>query len=47
MGPQEYPVSTGRVHINSGLDAYAPLDFEPGYLNESVGLPLANSETMC
>lgn len=24
----------GRVHIQSGLDAYAPLDFEPGYLDE-------------
>jgi alcohol oxidase len=36
--PQEYPVSVGRVHINSGLDAYAPLEFESGFLNESVAL---------
>jgi len=34
----EYPVSTGRVHIKSGLDAYAPLDFEPGYLNDLADL---------
>ena len=33
---QAYPVSTGRVHIQSGTDAYAPLDFHPGYLDESV-----------
>lgn len=34
-----HPVSAGRVHIKSGLDAYAPLDFEPGYLDESAVLP--------
>ena len=28
----------GRVHITSGLDPYAKLDFEPGYLTECVGL---------
>ena len=28
----------GRVHITSGIDPYAKLDFEPGYLNEWVGL---------
>ena len=28
----------GRVHITSGLDPYAKLDFEPGYLNEWVDL---------
>jgi len=33
-----YPVSLGRVHITSGLDPYAKLDFEPGYLNECVDL---------
>ena len=33
---QAYPVSTGHVHIRSGTDAYAPLDFHPGYLDESV-----------
>ena len=33
---QAYPVSTGHVHIQSGTDAYAPLDFHPGYLDESV-----------
>ena len=33
---QAYPVSTGRVHIQSGIDAYAPLEFHPGYLDESV-----------
>jgi alcohol oxidase len=29
-------VSTGRVHISSGLDAYAPLDIETGLLDKSV-----------
>jgi alcohol oxidase len=29
-----YPVSVGRVHISSGLDPYANLDLEPGYLDE-------------
>ena len=33
-----YPVSVGRVHISSGLDPYANLDLEPGYLDEWVGL---------
>jgi alcohol oxidase len=36
---QAYPVSAGRVHINSGLNAYAPLDFEPGILDELAALP--------
>lgn len=31
---QEYPVSVGRVHIQSGLDPYEPLNFEIGYLDE-------------
>ncbi|KAF8071781.1 GMC oxidoreductase-domain-containing protein [Lyophyllum atratum] len=30
----EYPVSTGRVHITSGIDAYGKLEFEPGYLDD-------------
>jgi len=34
----EYPVSVGRMHISSGLDAYAPLDFEPGYLDDPADL---------
>ncbi|KAF8813022.1 alcohol oxidase [Phlegmacium glaucopus] len=29
-----YPASVGRVHITSGLDPYAKLDFEPGYLDD-------------
>jgi len=33
---QGYPVSTGHVHVQSGTDAYAPLEFHPGYLDESV-----------
>lgn len=27
-------MSSGRVHITGGLNAYTPLHFEPGYLNE-------------
>ncbi|KAF8813030.1 alcohol oxidase [Phlegmacium glaucopus] len=33
-----YPVSVGRVHITSGLDPYAQLDFEPGFLNDPADL---------
>ena len=33
---QGYPVSVGRAHITSGLDPYAKLDFEIGYLDEWV-----------
>ena len=33
---QGYPVSTGYVHIQSGIDAYTSLEFRPGYLDESV-----------
>jgi len=33
---QTYPVATGHVHIQSGTNAYAPLAFHPGYLDESV-----------
>lgn len=29
-----YPLSVGRVHIQSGLDPYAHLDFETGFLND-------------
>ena len=29
----------GRVHITSGLDPYANLDFESGFLDEWVDLP--------
>ncbi|KAF8150064.1 GMC oxidoreductase-domain-containing protein [Crassisporium funariophilum] len=31
-----YPVSVGRVHINAGLDPYAKMDFETGFLNEAA-----------
>lgn len=34
----EYPVSTGRVHITSGIDAYGKLEFEPGYLDHAADL---------
>ncbi|KAF9466617.1 GMC oxidoreductase-domain-containing protein [Collybia nuda] len=34
----EYPASVGRVHIQAGLDVYAPLDFEPGYLDDPADL---------
>ncbi|KAF8627066.1 hypothetical protein AX17_006405 [Amanita inopinata Kibby_2008] len=34
----EYPVSLGRVHITSGDDAYGPLDFHPGYLDDPADL---------
>ncbi|SJL09655.1 related to alcohol oxidase [Armillaria ostoyae] len=34
----EYPVSTGRVHIQAGLNPYAPLDFEAGYLDDPTDL---------
>jgi len=37
---QNYPMSVGRVHIKSGLDAYAPLDFESGFLDQFVCHPL-------
>ncbi|KAF8343468.1 GMC oxidoreductase-domain-containing protein, partial [Amanita rubescens] len=33
-----YPVSVGFVRITSGTDAYAPLDFHPGYLESSADL---------
>ncbi|KAF8972163.1 GMC oxidoreductase-domain-containing protein [Flammula alnicola] len=33
-----YPVSLGRVHITSGLDPYARLDFEAGFLNDPADL---------
>jgi len=33
-----YPASTGRVHITSGLDPYAKLDFEPGYLDDPADI---------
>lgn len=34
----EYPVSTGRVHIRSGTDAYTPLEFHPGYLTDAADI---------
>ncbi|KAF8075818.1 GMC oxidoreductase-domain-containing protein [Lyophyllum atratum] len=34
----EYPVSTGRVHITSGIDAYGKLEFEPGYLDDAADM---------
>ncbi|KAK0500276.1 GMC oxidoreductase-domain-containing protein [Armillaria luteobubalina] len=34
----EYPVSLGRVHIQAGLDPYAPLDFEAGFLDDAADL---------
>ncbi|KAL0575689.1 hypothetical protein V5O48_006277 [Marasmius crinis-equi] len=34
----EYPVSIGRLHITAGQDPYAPLGFEPGFLNEEADL---------
>ena len=33
-------MSVGRAHISSALDPYAPLDFESGFLDESVIPPL-------
>lgn len=27
-----YPTAVGRVHISSGEDAYAPIDFDTGFL---------------
>ncbi|KAF8237035.1 alcohol oxidase [Tricholoma matsutake] len=33
-----YPESVGRVHIKSGLDAYAPLDFDPRILDRPADL---------
>ncbi|KAF8150062.1 GMC oxidoreductase-domain-containing protein [Crassisporium funariophilum] len=29
-----HPISTGRLHITSGSDAYSPLDFAPGFLDD-------------
>ncbi|KAK0204800.1 GMC oxidoreductase-domain-containing protein [Desarmillaria ectypa] len=34
----EYPVSTGRVHIQAGLNPYAPLDLETGFLDDPADL---------
>ncbi|KAK7032266.1 hypothetical protein VNI00_013225 [Paramarasmius palmivorus] len=34
----EYPISTGRVHIKTAQDPYAPLDFEPGFLDDPADL---------
>ena len=31
-----YPESTGSVHITSGEDAKAPLDFDPAYCSKYV-----------
>lgn len=33
---KEYPASLGRVHIQGGLNPYAPLDLETGFLDEYV-----------
>ncbi|PPQ69188.1 hypothetical protein CVT25_006966 [Psilocybe cyanescens] len=33
-----HPLATGHVHITSGTDVYAPLDFLPGFLNEPADL---------
>ncbi|KAK2460296.1 hypothetical protein APHAL10511_007685 [Amanita phalloides] len=33
-----YPVSLGFVHISSGNDAYAPVDFHPGFLDKPADL---------
>jgi len=33
-----YPLSVGRVHISSGLDPYARLDFETGYLEDPADI---------
>ncbi|KAF9478332.1 FAD/NAD(P)-binding domain-containing protein [Pholiota conissans] len=33
-----YPISTGRVHITSGTNPYAPLDFESGFLDNHADL---------
>lgn len=38
---QAYPSSLGRVHITSGLNPYAKLNFEPGFLNTFVYVPLS------
>ncbi|KAK0469586.1 GMC oxidoreductase-domain-containing protein [Desarmillaria tabescens] len=34
----EYPASLGRVHIQAGLNPYAPLDFETGFLDDPADL---------
>ncbi|KAF9041063.1 alcohol oxidase [Hymenopellis radicata] len=34
----QYPVSTGRVHIQAGLNPHAPLDIEAGYLDQPADL---------
>ncbi|KAG7451291.1 alcohol oxidase [Guyanagaster necrorhizus] len=34
----EYPVSTGRVHIQAGLNPYAPLELETGFLDDPADL---------
>ncbi|KAL0579313.1 hypothetical protein V5O48_002711 [Marasmius crinis-equi] len=34
----EYPISIGRSHITAAKDPYAPLDFEPGYLDDEGDL---------
>ncbi|KAK0223434.1 GMC oxidoreductase-domain-containing protein [Armillaria fumosa] len=34
----EYPVSLGRVHIQGGLNPYAPLDLETGFLDDPADL---------
>ncbi|KAH9481245.1 Alcohol oxidase [Psilocybe cubensis] len=33
-----HPLATGHVHITSGTDLYAPLDFYPGFLEEQADL---------
>ncbi|KAK0236115.1 GMC oxidoreductase-domain-containing protein [Armillaria nabsnona] len=34
----EYPASLGRVHIQGGLNPYAPLDLETGFLDDPADL---------
>ncbi|KAF8965727.1 GMC oxidoreductase-domain-containing protein [Flammula alnicola] len=35
-----HPVSTGRVHITSGIDSYSPLDFSPGFLENPADVAI-------
>jgi alcohol oxidase len=33
-----YPISLGYAHMGSGTDPYSPIDFHPGFLDESVDI---------
>lgn len=36
MALQSYPLATGYVHINEGMNPYGKLDFAPGFLEQCV-----------